>query len=202
MTHHKTSKHEAYPDNYHDTYSKTVFGFWVFLLSDFVMFASFFAVYVVLQNSTYGGPTAHDLFDLPFAFMQTLIILLSSLTSGLAGAFTHRKNPLWTFLFFGATAVLGIIFVGMEWTDFSRLISQGNTWQKSAFLSAFFSLVATHGAHMLFAILWTIVLLIPLWREGITAPSIRRLTCLRMFWQFLNIVWVFIYTIVYFQGGI
>jgi cytochrome o ubiquinol oxidase subunit III len=102
---------------------------------------------------------------------------------------------------FAITFVLGLIFMWMEFSEFSRFIREGNGWQRSAFLSAFFTLVGTHGAHMLFAMVWTIVLLIPVLREGLTSISIRRLTCLRMFWQFLNVVWTFIFTIVYMGGA-
>jgi cytochrome o ubiquinol oxidase subunit III len=193
-------EHEIYPDTHHDVYSKTIFGFWVYLMTDFILFATFFATYAVLHKSTYGGPSSKELFHLPFATTQTLILLTSSFTIGLAGAFAHRKNKKWTVILFLITFLLGIAFMGMEFSEFNRLIEQGDSWRRSAYLSAFFTLVGTHSIHLLFAMLWVIVLLIPVWREGITSVSIRRLTCLRMFWQFLNIIWVFIFTIVYVLG--
>jgi cytochrome o ubiquinol oxidase subunit 3 len=200
MTHPAPAAHESSPDPHHDTYSKTLFGFWLYLLSDFMFFAGLFATYIVLSNNTFGGPSARELFDLPYAFTQTLVLLTSSLTSGLAAAFAHRKNRLWTTIFFGITFLLGVAFLALEIRDFSSLIQGGNSWKRSAFLSAFFSLVGTHGIHMIFALIWIPILMPPLWRDGFTSMTLRRLTCLKMFWQFLNIVWVFIFTIVYLMG--
>jgi cytochrome o ubiquinol oxidase subunit III len=197
----QTVLHESSPDPHHDIYSKTVFGFWVYLLTDFILFATFFATYAVLHDSTYGGPSGREIFQLPFVLAQTLILLTGSLTSGLAGASAHRKNKNWTIILFVITFLLGIAFMGMELTDFNRLIDEGNSWKRSGFLSAYFSLIGMHGIHMIFALLWTIVLIVPVCIEGITSASIRRLTCLRMFWQFLNIIWVFIFTIIYVMGG-
>lgn len=199
----KTSElatHENYPDTHHDVYSKTVFGFWVYLITDFMLFATFFAAYAVLQTSTYGGPSSKDLFNLPLALVQTIILLTSSLTSGLAGAYAHRKNRNGTILLLIITFLLGAAFMAIGLTEFAQLVRNGNTWEKSAFLSVFFTLVGMHGIHMLFALFWCPILLLPIFREGITNTSIRRVTCLRMFWQFLNIIWVLIFTIV-FMGG-
>jgi cytochrome o ubiquinol oxidase subunit 3 len=195
------TEHEPYPDTHHDHYSKTVFGFWLYLLTDFILFATFFATYAVLYKGTYGGPSGYDLFNLPLVFLQTCILLTTSYTSGIAGAYAHRKDKHKTIVFFGITFVLGCIFVAIGWAEFCRFVHGGNGWQRSAFLSAFFTLVGTHAIHMLFALLWTLVLLLPVWREGITPVSVRRLTCLRLFWQFLNVVWVFIFTIVYMGGN-
>jgi len=200
MKHPEALSDKRYPDAYHDAYSKTVFGFWVYLLTDFILFGTLFASYSVLHNSTFGGPSARELFHLPCALVQTLILLVSSFTIGLAGASAHRRDKNWTLLLFGITFLLGIAFVGMQIAEFDRLINGGNSWQKSAFLSAYFTLVGTHGIHMLFAILWVIVLVLPVWRQGITPVDIRRLTCLKMFWQFLNIIWVFIFSFVYLMG--
>lgn len=193
-------KHENYPDTHQDNYSKTIFGFWVYLLTDFMMFATLFAAYIVLQKSTYGGPSGKELFDLPLMLTQTLILLACSCTSGLAGAMAHRnlKNSCIGLLIL--TFVLGMVFMSIEFADFGRLTSSGNSWQRSAFLSAYFTLIGTHGLHMGFAILWTLVFLWPVLREGLTVTSVRRLTCLRIFWQFLNVVWVFIFSIVYLMG--
>lgn len=198
MTHFDSE--QKYPDTHHDVYSKTVFGFWMYLLTDFILFGTFFASYVVLREGTYGGPSAKVLFDLKLALIQTLILLICSFTSGLAGVYAHRKNKNGTTGFFILTFLLGIVFTVMQFQEFGRLINSGNSWQRSAFLSAFFTLVGTHIAHILFALLWILVLLLPVIRDGLTSINIRRLTCLRMFWQFLNIVWVFIFTIIYCGG--
>lgn len=192
--------HETHPDPHHDLYSKTVMGFWIYILTDFVLFAAFFACFAVLSKSTYGGPGAKELFTLPFGMAQTMILLSCAFTSGLGSVAAHRKDARSTVVFFTLTFLLGIAFAWLEFSDFSRLVHSGNGWQRSAFLSAYFTLVGTHAIHILFGLLWIIVLLIPVLREGITSDSIRRLTCLRMFWQFLNIVWVFIFTFIYFMG--
>lgn len=201
MTHLKTIPDEKFPDAYHDVYSKTVFGFWVYLLTDFILFGTLFATYSVLRGSTFGGPSPKELFQLPFTLTQTLFLLTSSFTVGLAGAYAHRKDKQKTIALFLLTFFLGIAFMGMELTEFSRILSRGYSWKTSAFLSAYFTLIATHGIHMIFALLWVIVLILPVWRRGLTAVSVQRLTCLRMFWQFLNIVWVFIFTAVYLVGS-
>ncbi len=193
--------HELYPDLHHGTYSKTVFGFWVYLLTDFMFFAVLFATYAVLRNSTYGGPSAADLFDLPCTLLQTLILLTSGLTSGVGGIFAHRGSKWGVITGFGLTFVLGMIFLSMEWVEFSHLLALGHSWKQSAFLSAFFTLVATHGLHVIFALLWIPIFLVPVWRHGVTPVAIRRLTCLRMFWQFIGVLWIFIFTIVYLMGA-
>lgn len=192
--------HESFPDTHHDPYSKTIFGFWLFLMSDLVLFGALFAAYMVCSNSTFGGPSAKQLFQPSFTLIQTLVLLFSSLTAGLAGAAAHRKRKKETIVLFGVTFVLGIVFMWMMLSEFSNLARAGNGWDKSAFLSTYFTVVGTHGIHVLFGLLWILVLLIPVWREGVSHVSIRRLTCLRMFWQFLNIVWVFIFSFVYLLG--
>jgi cytochrome o ubiquinol oxidase subunit 3 len=195
-----TIPHQSYPDTHHDAYSRTVFGFWLYLMSDFILFGALFAAYVVLSDSTFGGVSARELFQPSYALIQTLVLLVSSLTVGLAGASAHRKHKYGTIILFGITLLLGLLFIGMELNEFSRFIRAGHGWDKSAFLSMYFTVIGTHGLHVVFGLLWMIVLLVPVWRDGISPVSIRRLTCLRMFWQFLNIVWVFIFSFVYLMG--
>jgi cytochrome o ubiquinol oxidase subunit 3 len=194
------TSHELFPDAHHDTYSRTVFGFWVYLMSDFILFGALFATFAVLSSSTFGGPSLGSLFTPSFTLWQTLVLLTSSLTVGLGGASAHRQSKSQTLLFFGATFLLGLIFMGMELKEFFNLIDTGNSWKRSASLSAYFTIVATHGLHVILALLWTLVLLIPVYREGISHVSVRRLTCLRMFWQFINIIWVLIFSFVYLMG--
>lgn len=193
--------HENFPDTHHDTYSKTIFGFWLFLLTDFILFATLFASYAVLQHNTYGGPSGRELFNLSYTLIQTLILLTCSFTSGIAGVFAHRKQANWSMIFFAVTFLLGIAFIGMELNEFSRFIEGNNDWKRSGYLSAYFTVVGTHGLHVIFALLWIIVLLLPVYRYGITPVNLRRLNCLKMFWQFLNVIWAFIFTIVYLMGG-
>ncbi len=183
-----------------ETYSKTVFGFWLYLLSDFVLFATFLATYLVLRTSTFGGPSAQELLPLSFTLIQTLLILSCSLTSGIADVMAFRKNKNWTIVFFALTFILGLIFTWMMVDGFSTLIEAGNGWQRSGFLSAYFTLLGTHALHMIFALLWILVLLPPVVLYGVTERDIRRLTCLRMFWQFLGLVWVGLYTTIYLMG--
>ncbi len=177
----------------HDS-SKTIFGFWVYLLTDFVLFATILAAYFVLHSS-------HNLMPLPFVLMQTLILLTCSLTSGLANIAAHRQHKNATLWLFTLTFLLGSLFMWMEYAGFSLLIQTGSSWQASAFLSAYFTLIGTHGVHVLFALLWILVLLPPVCLHGITPISLQRLTCLRMFWQFLSLIWVGIFTMVYLMGS-
>lgn len=193
-------QHERYPDAYHDSYSRTTFGVWLYLLTDFVMFGALFATYGVLMHSTFGGPTGRLIFNIPYAHAETLILLTSSFTVGLGAASAHRRNKKMTLLFFAITFLLGVIFTGMQIDEFIRFAKQGAGWQRSAFLSGYFTLVGTHAVHMVFILLFLIILVAPVTWEGITPVSIRRLTCLKMFWQFLNIVWVFIFSFVYLMG--
>ncbi|MBI3236262.1 MAG: cytochrome c oxidase subunit 3 [Chlamydiales bacterium] len=190
-----------YPDTHHDTYSRTVFGFWVYLLTDFVLFGTLFATYAVLGRNTFGGPGAKELFDLGDVLQRTLVLLLASFTAGLAGASAHRRCLPRTLLFFSLTFLLGILFMVMQYAEFESLITSGNSWQRSAFLSAYFTLLGTYAIHIIFGLLWTLVLILPICFQGISPVDIRRLTCLRMFWQFLNIVWIFIFTFVYLIGA-
>lgn len=188
---------KKFPDSHRGVYARTIFGFWVYLLTDFMMFTTLFAVYSVLDKNTFGGPTASDLFHSTYSFVQALVLLTASFTAGIAGTYAHKREEKGALIFFGLTFLLGIWFMGMMGYEFHELITNGHTWHISAFLSAYFTLVGTHGLHMIIALLWTIVLVIPVIRFGMTPVCIRRLTCLRMFWQFLNIVWIFIFTIVY-----
>jgi len=184
-----------------DSESKVLFGFWVYLMTDCMLFGTLFATYAVLQNNINGGPSGAQIFNLPYALTETLIILTSSFTSGLAllsGANSKKNQVLF---WFGITFLLGAAFVGMELREFLHLIGDGNGPQKSAFLSAFFTLVGTHGLHISAGLFWMLVLLIPVWRHGMTPVSFRRLSCLKLFWHFLDIIWIFIFTFVYLAGG-
>lgn len=202
MTTAKNPVCEKYPDSHHDSYSKTIFGFWLYLLSDFMLFATLFATYAVLRTSTFGGPASHEIFTPSLTLFQTLVLLTSSFTIGLAGASAHRRSKSYTIVFSGMTLILGIMFIWMEFNELSRLVSLGYGWQRSAFLSAFFTLIGTHSLHVLFAILWIFVLIVPVCFSGITPVAIKRITCLRMFWQFLNVIWIFIFSIVYLMGAV
>lgn len=195
-------KHEAYPDPHHDPFTKTLFGFWVYLMTDFMMFACLFATYAVLEKSTFGGPSARDLFDLSFVSIQSLFLLAASTASGFASRAAHLRKPKAVMLLFSLVFLFGLAFFWMQASELIRLESIGYSWKKSAFLSAYFTLIGTHAVHMFFALLWIPVFLAPIPRRGIDEDSLRRLTCLRLFWQFLNVVWIFIFTVVYLMGGV
>ena len=190
---------ETHLDAFHDP-NKTFFGFWVYLMTDCILFSILFVTYIVLHGNTFGGPSSRDLLDSSFALAETLVLLASSFSCGLAmisALKSHVKTMLaWFFL----TFLLGASFIGMELTEFADFVREGNSWERSGFLSAFFTLVGTHGLHVTMGLFWMIVLLVPVVRGGLTPVSIKRLTCFRMFWHFLDVVWIFIFTIVYMMG--
>ncbi|MDE3045973.1 MAG: cytochrome o ubiquinol oxidase subunit III [Verrucomicrobiota bacterium] len=189
---------EAQANHHHGVYSRTLFGFWVYIMTDCILFSCLFATYLVLHNNTYGGPSAQDLFSAPYALVETLFLLASSFTCGMAMLSIPSRAKIvgW----FAVTFLLGASFVAMEVTEFVRMVHEGHSWEKSAFLSSFFTLVGTHGLHVSIGLLWMIILVIPVLRHGLTAVSLKRLNCLRLFWHFLDVVWIFIFTIVYLMG--
>ncbi len=180
---------------------KTQFGFWVYLMSDCVLFASLFATYAVLRNNTAGGEGAGELFSLPFVLVETLILLTSSFTCGLAMLAARRGAKQQVLAWFGITFLLGLSFLGMELYEFRNLALEGNSWQRSGFLSAFFTLVGTHGLHISAGLIWIGVMLTKVYRQGLTSAHMRRLTLLSLFWHFLDIIWIFIFTFVYLMGA-
>jgi len=186
------------PDPHHDHYSKTIFGFWLFLLSDFVLFGTLFATYVVLVKSANYQVSTIPLFNKDFAMLQTFIMLLSSFFAGLGGASAHRKDKKYVLIFWSLCFLANLVFIGFEILDFHRLIVTKNSWENNAVLSGFYTLLGTFGFHVILGLIWIPCLLIPVIKEKIGHESVLRLSCLRMFFQFLNIVWIFIYTIVYF----
>ncbi len=181
---------------------KTVFGFWIYLMTDCVLFATLFATFAVLHNNTNGGPAGRELFSLPFVLTETLILLTSSFTCGLAMLAVARADKKQVMFWFGITFLLGAAFLGLELSEFSKLAREGNSWQRSGFLSAFFTLVGTHGLHITSGLIWILVLLRNLARNGLSSGLVKRLTLLSLFWHLLDIVWIFIFTIVYLLGAI
>lgn len=180
--------------------ARTMFGFWVYLMTDCVLFATLFATYAVLRISTFGGPSSHELFDMPPILIETLLLLTSSFTCGLAVLALRGKNLRLVVMWFAVTFVLGLGFLGMELTEFSKFIAEGNGPQRSGFLSAFFTLVGTHGLHIATGLLWMVLLVVQAIRRGLTDNVSRRLVLLSLFWHFLDIIWIFIFTIVYLMG--
>jgi cytochrome o ubiquinol oxidase subunit 3 len=176
---------------------RVIFGFWVYLMTDLLVFAALFATFAVLRNNTFGGPAGRDLFNLPFVLSETLFLLSSSFTAGLALLVAHRGDKKQVVIWLLVTFLLGFTFLGMELSEFSKLINEGNGFQRSAFLSSFFTLVGTHGAHIAAGLLWMTVLLWKIFKHGLNSSIIRKLTLFSLFWHFLDIVWIFIFTIVY-----
>jgi len=177
--------------------NKTILGFWVYLMTDLISFAALFATYVVLRNNTFGGPSGKELFSLPFVLVETFILLTSSFTCGLFTLAAQRNNKAQAISWLTVTFLLGVSFLSMELSEFSHLIQEGNGPQRNAFLSAYFTLVGAHGLHILVGLLWAAVSLVMVWKRGITPHIMNKLTRFSIFWHFLDIVWVFIFTIVY-----
>lgn len=181
-------------------YSRTVFGFWSYLMTDCILFATLFAVYLVLHNNTFGGPSSKELFDLPYALTETVLLLISSFICGPAMLAAHRLKKHLAIAFFSIAFLLGLSFVIMEVSEFTKMFQEENSWRRSAFLSSYFTLVGTHGLHVSIGLLWMLVMMVQVGLRGITLITLKRLMCLSMFWHFLDIVWIFIFTVVYLMG--
>lgn len=185
---------------HHDAGETKVFGFWIYLMSDCILFASLFATYAVLVNGTAGGPSGKDIFDLKFVLVETFLLLFSSITYGMAMIAMNKGKVggvnTWLFL----TFLFGLGFVAMETYEFHHLIAEGFGPDRSAFLSSFFALVGTHGLHVTSGLIWIIVLMIQVSKFGLTATNKTRLMCLSLFWHFLDVVWICVFTVVYLLG--
>jgi len=178
------------------------YGFWIFLLSDIVIFSCFFAAYAVLQGQTAGGPTAHQIVDTQRVAWETTFLLASSFTCGLSYAATNARNLLWTQAFLALTGLLGLGFVGLELQEFIELAASGATPQRSAFLTAFYSLVGCHGLHVTVGGLWLATMMAQLQVKGFRHEILHRLICFNLFWHALDIIWVAIFSVVYLMGAI
>ena len=181
---------------------KVAFGFWVYLMTDLLMFATLFAAYAALREATFGGPPAGELFELPGALAETFILLTSSFTCGLAMLAVNGNRIKEAMNWFVMTFVLGASFLGLELAEFSGFIATGNGPDRSAFLSSFFTLVGTHGLHIFVGLLWMAVILFQVKQKGLTPFNISKLERLSLFWHFLDIVWIFIFTTVYLMGHV
>ena len=184
----------------HHVENGTLLGFWFYLMSDCLIFACLFATYGVLGRSYAAGPSGADLFDLPLVALNTSMLLLSSITYGFAMLEMQKKHVRATLGWLGITGLFGAAFLGLELYEFAHLIHEGAGPQRSAFLSAFFTLVGTHGRHVTFGIIWLIVLMVQVGKMGLTTENKRRLMCLSMFWHFLDVVWIGVFTFVYLMG--
>jgi len=188
--------HEHHPEN------GTLLGFWLYLMSDCLIFACLFAAYGVLGRSYAGGPTGAELFDLKLVAVNTSLLLLSSITYGFAVLEMQRRRLPATLVWLAITGLLGAGFVAIELHEFAEFIHEGAGPQRSAFLTSFFALVSTHGLHVSFGIVWLVVLMAQAARYGLHATNRRRLMCLSMFWHFLDVVWIGVFTFVYLMGSL
>lgn len=196
---HHDSHHD---DHHHDADATDVFGFWIYIMSDCILFSVIFAAFAVLHTNVYGGPSIKEITHLPYILMETMALLASSFTYGLAilALYKQQKNQILFWLL--VTFLLGLTFVVMEVNEFVNLYLEGHSWQTSAALSSFFTLVGTHGLHVSLGLLWMLVLMVQVSIYNITPAMKKRLTYLGLFWAFLDIVWIFVFTIVYLMGAI
>lgn len=187
-------------DGHHDVAEIQALGFWLYLMSDLIVFSGLFATYVVMAHNYAGGPTGKDLFDIPYVLLETLFLLCSSVVYGLSMVAAQQGKSRPVLIGLCVTFLLGLGFLGLELHEFSLMIQEGAGPQRSGFLSAFFTLVGTHGAHVACGMLWMLVMMIQLLGKGLTAPVRRRLMRLGMFWHFLDIVWIGLFSVVYLMG--
>jgi cytochrome o ubiquinol oxidase subunit 3 len=199
MTHSTLHAPHATDHHDHEVETKTTMGFWIYLMSDCVIFATLFATFGVLAGNTAGGPDGKALFELPYVLVETMLLLISSFTFGLAmlslgkGKGAAGTVKFWLML----TFVLGAGFVAMEVVEFRGLIAEGHGPNISAFLSAYFTLVGVHGIHVSFGLVWILIMTHQTHRFGLTAVTRRRLACLSLFWHFLDLIWICVFTFVY-----
>ncbi|MBP7001072.1 cytochrome o ubiquinol oxidase subunit III [Amaricoccus sp.] len=185
---------------HHPEGGSTHLGFWIYLMSDCLIFAVLFATYGALGGSLAGGPGPRDLFDLPIVALNTTLLLISSITYGFAMLAMYQGDQKNTLKWLAITGAFGAGFVAVELYEFAHLIHEGAGPQRSGFLSAFFALVGTHGLHVTFGIVWLITLMVQVRRRGLIAANQRRISCLSLFWHFLDLVWIGVFTFVYLLG--
>jgi cytochrome o ubiquinol oxidase subunit 3 len=189
-------------DHGHDDGSKTVLGFWIYLMSDCLIFSCLFAAFGVLADNVAGGPSGRELFDLPYVAAETLLLLVSSFTFGVAAInmYANRKDRVITWL--AVTFLLGAGFIAMEVREFAHLVHEGAGPDRSAFLSAYFTLVGTHGLHVTAGLTWIAVMMHQTFRFGLDGVVRRRIACLSLFWHFLDLIWICVFTFVYLRGAL
>jgi cytochrome o ubiquinol oxidase subunit 3 len=178
----------------------TMLGFWIYLMSDCLIFAALFATFGVLGKNYAGGPSPKTLFDLPLVAVNTSMLLFSSITCGFAMLMAAKKRSAPTLIWLAVTGIFGACFVGIELSEFANMIREGATPMRSGFLSSFFTLVSTHGLHVTMGIIWMLVLMAQIAWRGMIPANERRLMCFSLFWHFLDIVWIGVFTFVYLMG--
>lgn len=188
--------------NHEHTNTKSLFGFWIYIMSDCILFATLFATYIVLKDNVHDGLPAKHLFNMQYVLAETILLLVSSLTCGFAVLATKKYKKNLSLLFLILTFILGSIFIVMEVNEFLHLISQSNVPSRSGFLSAFFTLVGTHGLHVLTGLIWIFFLILQILIYGIRDVNQTKIFCLGLFWHFLDVIWIFVFTIVYLMGAL
>lgn len=199
VTNHHQHVHAEH--GHHDAGANKVFGFWIYLMSDCIIFATLFATYAVMVNNTAGGPAGKDIFELPFVLVETALLLLSSITYGMAVIAMNHGNKGSVISWLALTFLFGAGFIGMEIYEFHHLIAEGFGPNRSGFLSGFFTLVGTHGLHVTSGLIWMAVLMFQIAKRGLTATNRTRIMCLSLFWHFLDVVWICVFTVVYLMGA-
>jgi cytochrome o ubiquinol oxidase subunit 3 len=184
----------------HHPEGSTMLGFWLYLMSDCLIFACLFAIYAVLGRNYAAGPSPADLFDLPLVAINTAMLLFSSITYGFAMLMMEKGNKKAMLLWLAITGLFGAVFIGLEMYEFIHLIHEGAGPQRSAFLSAFFTLVGTHGLHVTVGLIWLVTLMVQVGKYGLIEENKRRLMCLSMFWHFLDVIWIGVFSFVYLMG--
>jgi cytochrome o ubiquinol oxidase subunit 3 len=196
---HQSDPHLDHQDH-PDMEEVRTFGFWIYLMTDVILFGTLFATYIVLQGNTDGGPGPEDLFQMGGVIASTFILLTSSYTSGLAVLAMNQGNLKALMRWLSVTVILGLSFIVLEVSEFIHLVNEGATMGTSAFLSTFYTLVGTHGLHVTLGLVWMISLIIQLAKQGITPVTKRKVNVISLFWHFLDVVWIFVFTIVYLMG--
>lgn len=192
--------HDHHHDHQVEADKTAVFGFWIYIMSDCILFSCLFATFAVMHNNTFGGPGIKQLSSLPYVLAETIFLLASSFTYGLATLNMYKDRMRNVMFWMGVTFLLGLAFVGMEVNEFVHLILDGHGPQSSGALSAFFTLVGTHGFHVSIGLFWMLILMFQLTFFKLSPAMRRRIVYLGLFWAFLDIVWIFVFTIVYLMG--
>ncbi len=188
--------------HHHDPAGKAIFGFWIYLMTDAIMFAGLFATYAVLHNNTYGGPGIQQITSLHHVLVQTLIFLLSAFTCGLGLVAFHKGKKAALKGWMVITFFLGIAYLVVQYHEYIGVFAMGADWRTSAFMSAYFTLTAIFATHVLVGLLWILVLLVQLMMQGLNTTMKTRFTCLSMYWNYMTLIWIIIFTLIYLMGAI
>jgi len=185
----------------HSPVKMTTYGFWLYIMTDCILFGTLFATYAVFMDNHFaGGPTGKEIFELPYVLTETMLLLFSSVTYGFAMLSMQKNKSGGVMLWLALTFLLGLGFIGMEINEFHHLVAEGFGPERSGFLSAFFTLVGTHGTHVTFGLIWIATMVAQVGTKGLTMPVKSRLVRLSTFWHFLDIVWIGVFTVVYLMG--